>query len=223
MATIRTEFPSLVALARKIPLPVFRQVAQLGKNIAQYARQSLHRYSEMVMNDPVGAKQTLFTRLVKAEEDERITFGELLVNAQGYIVAGSDTTANSLTYLLWSVSRRSDIRDRLVEELQTLKDGFEETDLRELPYLHQVIEETLRLYPAVPTGLPRVVPHGGAEFGDYWLNEGTVVCAQAYTMHRNPDIFPNPNDFDPSRWASPTKAMKDSMMPFGRGPRSMFC
>ncbi|PHH68563.1 hypothetical protein CDD83_6043 [Cordyceps sp. RAO-2017] len=48
---------------------------------------------------------------------------------------------------------------------------------------------------------------------------GTVVAAQAFTLHRDPAVFPAPDDFDPDRWEAPTKAMADAYMPFGRGPR----
>lgn len=144
------------------------------------------------------------------------------MNASAFIVAGSDTTANTMAYLLWSICQRPDIRDALVKEIQTLPEDFTEPDLRELPFLNQCIDETLRLYSAAPSSLPRVVPPGGAQLGDYWLPEGATVSTQAYTLHRDPDVFPNPLQFDPHRWEAPTKVMKETFMPFGRGPRGKF-
>ena len=187
-----------------------------------YGLQSLKRYESIISSDPDRAQETLFTRIFKGQEEEKVSFQEILISAQGYIVAGSDTTANSLTYLIWSVCQQSQIRDTLTKELQTLPPDFTEQELRQLPYLNHVIDETLRLYSAAPSSLPRVVPGGGASLAGYWHDQGTIVSTQAYSMHRDPEIFPNPEKFEPSRWASQTKAMKDASMPFGRGPRSKY-
>lgn len=188
-------------------------------DMRRYAIDSLERYRRLKEADPSLVQQTLFTNLFKAEEEKTIRFNEIRDQGQSYIAAGSSTTANSLTYLTWSVCRHAETRAKLVKELQTLPPGFTEAQLRDLPFLNQVVNETLRLYTAAPSALPRVVPPGGVELAGYWFGEGTVVCTQAFSMHRDPLIFPEPDKFIPSRWASPTKAMKDAFMPFGRGPR----
>ncbi|KHN99497.1 Cytochrome P450 [Metarhizium album ARSEF 1941] len=221
LSAVRVCFPRLLGLARKYPLPIFQRNLQQAGRIKGYAEQSLKRYQEYIDEKPDAPRQILVTKLFKAREDEKLSFPEIVINAQSFIVAGSDTTSNSLTYLLWSICRRPEIRNALVKELQKLPDEFSEHDLRELPFLNQCIDETLRLFTAAPAALPRAVPAGGVEFGDYWLPGGTTVATQAYTMHRHPEIFPHPDEFDPHRWAAPTKAMKEAFMPFGRGPRSM--
>lgn len=108
-------------------------------------------------------------------------------------------------------------------DTRTLKFGshdYSDHDLQDLPYLNQTIEEALRLHPAVPSALPRIVPQEGADFAGNYLPGGSTVSTQPYSLHRNPSVFKNPEKFDPSRWAAPTKDMKDSMMPFGGGSRS---
>lgn len=107
--------------------------------------------------------------------------------------------------------------------MQTLTRGsteYSDHELQDLPYLNQTIEEALRLHPAAPSALPRIVPQEGAAFAGNYLPGGSTVSTQPYSLHRNPSAFPNPERFDPSRWAAPTKDMKDSMMPFGGGSRS---
>lgn len=222
VGAVRVSFPTLIALAQKYPLPVFKKTMQQARRMIDYSIQSLERYKTYVEANPEMAQQTFFTKMFKANEDEKVSFSEIVINAQSFIIAGSDTTAHSLTYLIWSICRRPDLRDVLVKEVQTLPEGFTEHDLRGLPFLNQCIEETLRLYSAAPAALPRAVPPCGADLGGYWFPGGTSVATQAYTMHRDPDIFPNPDKFDPYRWAAPTKQMKEAFMPFGRGPRSMF-
>ena len=177
------------------------------------------RYRDMVERDPDNVQPTLFTKMFKGEDSDALTFAEIRDAAQSYIVAGSDTTAHTLTYLIWSVCKNAQIRDRLVKEAQALADAFVEHDLWTLPYLNQIVEETLRLYSAAPSTLPRVVPPQGASLAGYDIKGGVTVSSQAYSLHRNPEVFPEPDEFIPSRWEQPTKAMKDSFMAFGGGSR----
>ncbi|KIM92531.1 hypothetical protein OIDMADRAFT_107109 [Oidiodendron maius Zn] len=213
-------FPCLARVAVFLPLPIIKTAATAARNIRVYSLEYVRRYSQLLDENPDRVQQTLFTKLFQAGEEGKLTFDEIVNDSLSYILGGSDSTALSLTYLIWYVCRDPEIQTALVKELRTLPSDFTESDLRELPYLGHVIDETLRLYAAAPSGLPREVPCGGAEISGYWLNEGITVCSQAYSMHRDPKIFPDPDKFDPSRWVSPTKVMNDASMPFGKGARS---
>lgn len=219
MGAILSVFPWVLSVAPYVGLPITKRIITVAGRMRTYASNLMERYRCLLETDPSRVKQTLFTKVFQAEEDDTMTFEEVMTNAQSYIVAGSNTTAHSLTYLIWSICRDPKVRSELVKELQNLPKDFGEPDLRGLSYLDQVISEALRLYSATPSGLPRVVPPGGAEISGYRLDEGTVVCSQAYSMHRDPNIFPNPHEFHPSRWENPTKEMKDSFIPFGKGAR----
>lgn len=148
-----------------------------------------------------------------------MSYSQLRANARSYIVAGSDTTSTTLTYLVWSVCGDLKMRDRLVEEVKGLSDEFTDADTRQLKFLNCVIKETLRLYGAVPAGMPRDVPAGGAVIGGYHLDAGVTVAAQPYTVNRNPEVFPNPDEFNPDRWLHETREMNDSIFTFGGGSR----
>ncbi|KAJ5377973.1 uncharacterized protein N7496_005382 [Penicillium cataractarum] len=215
---IRTTFPFLVRLGRYLPLPVFKQTADAGKRMGSYSLKSIERYKKMIAENPNDPKPTLFTKMFDSEKSG-LTHDQIRQEAQGYIVAGSDTTAVTLTYLTWAVSRDTRVRDKLVEELATVPEPVVDRNLRDLPYLNQVINETLRLYTAVPLGLPRATPPEGATFSGYFVPGGTTVSTQSYSMHRDPTIFPDPHDFKPERWEEVTKDMKDASLPFGGGSR----
>lgn len=217
----RATFPTLARLAMQgYPIPGFGENTNLILNMRRYATESLGRYKRLVEENPDKPLPTLFTRLFKGEEDESLTFKEIVDEAQTYIIAGTDTTAITLTYIVWRVCQNPKIKQRLVEELRQLPEGFQDHDAMKMPYLNQVIEESLRLHGAAPSGLPRMVPPEGATLAGQYLPGGSVVCTQAWSLHRNEDIFPDPERFDPDRWAAPTKAMKDASMPFGGGSRS---
>jgi cytochrome P450 len=184
-----------------------------------YSFKSIERYKKMIAENPTDPKPTLFTKMFDSEKSG-LTHEQIRQEAQGYIIAGSDTTAVTLTYLTWAVSRDARVRDKLVEELATVPEPVADRNLRDLPYLNQVINETLRLYTAVPFGLPRSAPSEGATFNGYFVPGGTTVSTQSYSMHRDPAIFPDPHAFKPERWANITKDMKDASLPFGGGSRS---
>lgn len=215
----RCVFPLLVRLGRVLPLPVFHRVHDAGERMTQYADDSLERYRRLVDSDADKVPETLFSKVFKAKGEGIMPYNEIRDEALNYIAAGSDTVSVTLTYLTWTLSRKTDIRDRLVKELRTLPPSFSAQDLRELPFLNQVIDETLRVYSAAPAPFPRLVPAEGARLAGYDMPGGIEVSAQAYSLHRDPTIFPAPYEFRPERWASPTVAMRDTLVPFGRGAR----
>lgn len=196
ISPIRTTFPSLVLLASRLPLPVFRKVSDMSKRLKEYAQQSIDRYKRVIeeSDDP---KPTLFTKLYNAGKDG-MSDVEIRNDAQAYIVAGSDTTAITLTYLVYSVCKDVNVREKLVAEVASLPEKYTDRALRDLPYLNQVIDETLRLHTVVSMGLPRVVPQEGANLSGYQLPGGVAVATQAYSLHRKEDIFP-----EPYKWVFP--------------------
>lgn len=205
-----------------IPLPVLKLGPLVRKRMGEYATQSLGRHVKLVEEQGDEAKPTLLSKLYRARDNEADTlpFEELLQDAMAYIVAGSDTTANTLTYLVWTVCKHPEIKKKLLADLSGVPDDFSDQDLKKLPYLECVVQETLRLYSAAPSGLPRLVPPGGATMSGHYIPGGYTVSAQAYSMHRNPAVYPDPLKYEPERWEKPTKAMKDAFVPFGGGSRS---
>lgn len=230
----RVSFPTLANLAfYGVPIPGFRINTEVSHSNRKHATELLTRYQRRLEKQKAAASTavatttTLFTKLMMGLEEETMPFNEIRDEAQIYIVAGSDTTALTLTYLTWRVCKTPAIRARLVEELrraaaESSSETMDDAVLHKLPYLNMVIDEALRLYPAVPSALPRLVPREGATMGGYRLPGGVTVCTQAYSLHRNPDVFPRPEEFEPERWAVASKAMKDSFMPFGGGSRGEF-
>lgn len=188
---IRIAFPRVIKLASYIPLPLFTAAYASVQRMHSYAEQSIHRYENSIAAEPNHPKPTLFTKLFNASE-ETMSKAEIVANAQAYITAGSDTTAHSLTYLVWAVCRDPSIKARLVNEIAGLPETYQDDDLKALPYLNQVIQETLRLYAAAPAQLPREVPRGGSEIDGYWMPGGTDVQTQAYSMHRDSVVYPAP-------------------------------
>lgn len=179
---LRPHFPWLFKLSKHVHVPVVSTFAAVAPVMRKYAVDSLKRYRKHVHTDPSNAKPSLFKKMFTAKDEERLTFDEIRDDAILYVVAGSDTTTVTLTYLVWAVTRDPSIRDALVRELRTVPQDFTDKDIHDLPYLNMVIEETLRLHSAVPGPLPRVVPKEGAELAGYWIPGGANVSCQG-TQH----------------------------------------
>ncbi|EIN11990.1 cytochrome P450 [Punctularia strigosozonata HHB-11173 SS5] len=121
-----------------------------------------------------------------------------------YIIAGTDTTGTTLSWLMWALASHPHVYDTLRAELIAAfpdPGAFPDlASLRKLLYLTAVIKEALRRYPATPIYLPRVVPEGGAVHQGHYLPAGTTIGCLSYAMHRDEEFFPNPEVYDPSRW-----------------------
>ncbi|KAJ0418319.1 sterigmatocystin biosynthesis P450 monooxygenase [Aspergillus carlsbadensis] len=126
-------------------------------------------------------------------EKSHVTEFGLASQASAIIIAGSDTTATTLTYAVWAVLSHPTVRKRLEAEVLGLPDVYDQISLEALPYLNAVITETLRLYGAAPGSLPRVHQSKPLQAGKYLIPPGTVVSTQAWTIHRDPSIFPEPD------------------------------
>lgn len=97
------------------------------------------------------------------------------------IIAGSDTVAFTLVYIFYYLAKDPAQITKLREE----QDGVDLRDFRslqKLPHLRGVINEVLRLHPAVPTGGFRETPPEGAEIGGKWIPGNTLICAPRWTI-----------------------------------------
>ena len=191
MHPIRTTFPTLVKLAMILPLPYFKAAARIGPEVFQYAVDCVSRYKVLLDSDP-DPKKTLFTKLFNKGK-EGMSDMDITFEAQSYITAGTDTTATTLTYLVYSVCRDREIRDKLTAELEPLSETLMHGDVQNLPYLNAVLNETLRLHAPAPSALPRLVPLEGASLAGYNIAGGATVSTQFYSLHRDPAIFLNPD------------------------------
>ncbi|PIL34414.1 cytochrome P450 [Ganoderma sinense ZZ0214-1] len=131
---------------------------------------------------------------------------ELVLDAMLVIVAGSDTVASALTSLFFCLLANPRTYAALQEEVDRYyprgEDAHTATHHRDMPYLHAVIQETLRLFPPLPTGSGRQVPHDSNDFnaGTMMLPPGTQVYFSPWVLHRDPRNFSFHTEFWPERW-----------------------
>lgn len=188
-AGIGAELSWLIKLFERLHVPIFSEHGDMLARQRATADKAVRRLKE---RDEKDNQPSLFSKLWAKHGEGGLTDGEVAAEAQAYIVAGSDTTATTLTYLVWILSKHSDMEAKLIDEVRGRDADWSSHALKNLPYLNAVIEECLRLYGAAPGCLPRIVPGQGAELGGYFIPPGLTILTQSYTLHRDPNVFEDP-------------------------------
>ncbi|CAK7231404.1 hypothetical protein SBRCBS47491_007919 [Sporothrix bragantina] len=148
----------------------------------------------------------------------------LQADAHLICVAGSDTTAATLTCLFYELACHADATARLRIEIDNYFANTPESSqnhlaLSKLEYLQACIDEALRLHPAVPGGVQRLTSPQGLQIGDHHIPGNTIVQIPMHTINRDARFFAEPDDFIPERWTSRKKlAIEPSVFaPFSTG------
>lgn len=130
------------------------------------------------------------------------------------LLAGHETTAASLAWVIHRVLARPDVMTQLTEEI--VRVGCEPQRINDLVYLDAVIKETSRLDPVIPNVGRRL--HVPLRIGSRDLPAGPVVAPCIYLAHRRPDLWPDPERFDPERFIG-ARINPVAFFPFGGGTR----
>lgn len=185
----------------------------VGK-IIEGRRNSSQRYNDLL---------EMLMDVQDEDTGEKMSDKQLRDEVMTIFLAGHETTANALTWGLNLLAQNPEVEKKYFEEIDRVlgnrTPGLE--DLRNLPYLTQIIHEVLRLYPPAwilgRTAIADDIIEGQK------VKKGDNIIISPYQMHRSKDFWENPNEFNPDRF-TPEK-MKDMhkflYFPFGGGPR--FC
>ncbi len=184
---------------------------------------------ETVMDDgtrELKTQRVVFAQLLQCLEKSGLPPAERKVQVASEmcdnIVAGHENGAVTLTYVMYELSRNRHLQDRLRAELQTLdppitlksgKDSFPTLKaLDSLAFLDAILHETLRIHTASPAPEPRLTPSGGIIIDNYGpLPAGIRVSSSPYVLHRNPDVWPDPEVWQPERWLPGGKGATEDM------------
>ncbi|KAF2214106.1 hypothetical protein CERZMDRAFT_111040 [Cercospora zeae-maydis SCOH1-5] len=218
---IGAELPLVRTIGKRLPFQTTRELWRTNELLADHAKVAVRNMKASQQN------KNIFAHISQeAEKGEALTDEDVEWETIALFVAGTDTTAVSLTFLVWSVLRDPILRQAIEREVAELDAEFDDADVESnCPLLNATIEESLRLYGAAPGALPRTVPAGGIDLGGFFLPQNSIVSTHAYSMHRNPEIFDKPLEFVPQRWLAESKdrvsdAGRAAMLPFGAGSRT---
>ncbi len=196
--------------------PALRQAAQefslVVEDIIQERKRDFHDTGD------------LFSSLLLAR-DEHSGLGmddtQLRDQLMGLLLAGYETTANALTWTWYLLTQNPAASERLRAEVRHVLGGREPgyPDLAKMPYLRNVFDESLRLYPPAWILGRRAIQDD--DIGGYYVAPGTVLAISIYTLHRHPQFWNQPETFDPDRFdtSSADQRHRYAYIPFGAGPR----
>ncbi|CAE7213467.1 unnamed protein product [Rhizoctonia solani] len=174
---------------------------------------------------------------VKNEDGSSISIEELYSETFLFLLAGSDTSSNTLSSLCYHLAINPQMQRELQTELDqhipldSSDDSEEQTGLgivpeyeqiKDLPYLNACIKEALRIHSTVGTGLPRVVPPGKTlKVAGHTFKAGSVISVPSYTTNRSSVWGPDASEFRPERWLEENAgSLNKYFVPFSVGPRS---
>ena len=146
---------------------------------------------------------------------------ELLDELMTLIVAGFETSANTLNWVWYLIARHPDVEEKLIAEASEFLPNVSSLSVEattNMQYTQQVLEETLRLYP--PVWLFTRRSHADDELDEYDVPADTDIYLSPFILHRSPHYWPDPERFDPERFKPGDKPKKDRpFYPFSLGPR----
>jgi len=176
------------------------------------------------INDDTDRPDFMSYILKNNDTEKGMTIPEIRENAFILILAGSETTASSLTGITYYLLKNRHVLDKLTSEIRAAFATQEDMTIQKLAeqkYLNAVLEEGMRLFPAVPASLPRILPPEGAMICDRFVPGGTSVGVNMWASNKSTSNFTSPEAFIPERWLKDPAYASDKLrarQPFSWGP-----
>lgn len=238
-ASLCGQIPEMHPLLLGNPLfPILMPNMETWNQVLQFtlkavnSRASLQRDGELDKEEKDGGKDMLSRWMaIHYSDPEKLSTRDIIVHLSTNVFAGSDTTAIALRAVFYLLMRHPMVMVKVQAEIDSATDdqklsnpvSYQES-VTHLPYLGAVLKEAMRLHPSVGLILEREVPKEGASICGKHIPSGTIVGINAWVLHRNGQIFPDPNSFIPERWLEnppqTLKEMEQSFFTFGSGSRT---
>lgn len=162
------------------------------------------------------------------EQFKGVELTDTLLTAQAFtfFAAGFETSATSMTWTLYELAQNHEIQDKLHEEIKAYYEKYGDTftveTLTEMKYLDKVFKETLRKYPPGAILQRRTTKEYTFDTLKFSLPKMVHIWIPVIALHRDPEIYPDPEKFDPERFSEEQVAARNPMhyLPFGDGPRN---
>ncbi|XP_055952745.1 cytochrome P450 4C1-like [Argiope bruennichi] len=158
-------------------------------------------------------------------KDPSFTEENIIEQVDTFMLAGQDTTAAAMSWTLYCLGIYPEVQKQVHEELDAIFGDEKNMDisreiLSHMRYLECVIKETMRLYPVIPL----ITRENDREFKvlNHTVEKGTICVILFTALHRDPEVFPDPEKFDPDRFLPENCAGRHpyAYTPFSAGPRN---
>jgi cytochrome P450 len=181
--------------------------------------QLLHEEIQARREQADSSRTDVLSLLIAARDEagQPMTDAELSDELMTLLVAGHETTATAVTWALYWIHKLPAVREKLLQELDTISDRSDSNSILKLPYLNAVCNESLRIYPVAMLTFTRVVQQPLSLCG-YELEPGTRVMGSIYLTHQREDLYPKSKQFQPERFLE-RQFSPYEFLPFGGGAK----
>jgi cytochrome P450 len=208
------QLKAILPLPAWVPTPQNRRFSGALRTIDRV----VYRLIEQHRQDPSPRPDLLGMLLMAADEQTGKRLSDRAIRDQTitFLLAGHETTSNALTWTFYLLAAHPEAQAKVRAEAGAVLGGRPVAleDLTKLPLVRQVVREAMRLYPPIWIIERRVLREDVIE--DVSLPRGSAVVVCPYTLHRHPAFWPNPDAFQPERFADTSPS---AYIPFGAGPR----
>ncbi|XP_033830175.1 cytochrome P450 2U1 [Periophthalmus magnuspinnatus] len=223
-AVLINVFPLLYYL----PFGVFWELRQVERDITAFLKRIIKTHRETL--DPDNPRDLVDMYLLEmlaqqaaGEEDSSFTEDYLFYIIGDLFIAGTDTTTNSVLWILFYMVLYPDIQEKVQEEIDTVIGQHQTPSMNDkgrLPFTEATIMEVQRLTVVVPLAIPHMTSRD-TEFCGYTIPKGTVIIPNLWSVHRDPTVWDEPDLFNPTRFLDQEGKLlrKQYFIPFGIGPR----
>lgn len=176
----------------------------------------------LLATDRQAAPRDVLTLLLEAQDPQTgagLSDTQIKANILTFILAGHETTANTLIWALFLLSLSDEWRERLAREASAILDGPAEEHAARLVETRAVIEEAMRLYPPVASMSRQAI--GPDDLSGKRIRKNSLIIISQWVLHRHRLLWDNPDCFDPRRFLPGERDKIDrfAYLPFGAGPR----
>ncbi|KAG8188042.1 hypothetical protein JTE90_009916 [Oedothorax gibbosus] len=151
-----------------------------------------------------------------------MTDDEIIATAFTVLLAGYETTSTALAFTTYFLAKHQDVQETLFLEIKELiQNGqkLEYATVNKLPFLDNILNESMRIFPPVNLFTNRYALED-VQYGDLKIPKGTLIQAPVYLMHHDPEFWTDPETFDPERFSNKPNSDGITYLPFGVGPRN---
>ena len=151
------------------------------------------------------------------EEGRPMSDEELKDEMMTLLTAGHETTATALAWAFYWIEKLPEVKEKLLQELDSLPEHPDPLEVSRLPYLTAICSETLRIYPVGIIAFPRIAK-SSIEIMGHSFEKETMLAPAIYLTHQREDLYPEPKKFRPERFLN-RQYTPSEYLPFGGGNR----
>ncbi|XP_014271425.1 probable cytochrome P450 6a13 [Halyomorpha halys] len=219
---LRSQFPKLMRLLnwKGLPKETEKFFFNLVKNTVDFReRNNIQR------NDFLQILMELRKQDQLNNGKDEIKFDEELMTANAFVffLAGYDTTATTISFMLFELAQNSEIQEQVYNEIQEKIKKYNGVPtyeaVKEMAFLDKVLSETLRMYPPASAIVREARSPYHVPDSSLVLPKGSMVFIPIYSLQHDAKYYPEPDKFDPTRFDDEDRIIKGTYLPFGDGPR----